>query len=140
MARKYDLGITDRDRVFIGEDVTVRCQLVIADATTGEDSVEGDISSNAYRMVIKKSREEATALITLATGAGITFGNGDTSKGELAGNNTVLLIALADTETEKILSEGLYVYDIWRTDAGFEGVAAFGNIFFMDSVSLPPEV
>lgn len=139
MARKHDLGKTDRDRIFIGEDIPLRCQLVVADAVSGADVVEGDLTANNYRFEIKQLTEDATALISLTTGSGITLGNGDTSKRELAGANTVLVIALIDTETEKIPNEGLYKYDIWRTDAGFEGVAAFGDIFFSDSVSLEPE-
>ena len=135
MARRHDLGGTADDRIFIGEDVTIRVQLVTKDAT-GKDAASNDISSNAYRMEVKASPGDSTALIDLATGSEITFGAGDLSLGELVGANSVLVIAMSDSETELITSEGLYSYDVWRTDAGSESVVAFGTIFFTDSVRL----
>ena len=136
MARRHDIGDTAEDRIFIGEDVTIRVQMVTKNAS-GKDVVEGDVSANAYLMEIKQSPSDSNALIDVDTlGGEITFGNGDVSLGELAGTNTVLLIALSDTETELITSEGLYSFDIWRTDSGSESVVAFGTIFFSDSVRL----
>lgn len=136
MARRHDIGDTAEDRIFIGEDVTIRVQIVTKDAT-GKDVAAADVSSNAYLMEVKQSPGDSTALIDVDTSGGeITFGNGDVSLGELAGANTVLVIALSDTETELITSEGLYSFDVWRTDAGSESVVAFGTIFFSDSVRL----
>ncbi len=135
MARRHDLGGTADDRIFIGEDVTIRVQLVTKDAT-GKDVASADVSSNAYRMEVKASPGDTTALIDLVTGVEITFANGDLSLGELVGASSVLVIAMSDTETELITSEGLYSYDVWRTDAGSESVVAFGTIFFTDSVRL----
>jgi len=135
MARRFDLGNTADDRIFIGEDVTLRVQLVTKDAT-GKDVASADVSSNAYRMEVKASPGDTTALIDLVTGVEITFANGDLSLGELVGASSVLVIAMSDTETELITSEGLYSYDVWRTDSGSESVVAFGTIFFTDSVRL----
>lgn len=138
MARRHDIGDTADDRIFIGEDITIRVQLVTTDAT-GKDVVSSDVSSNAYAMEVKQSPGDATALIDVGTAGGeITFANGDLSLGELTGTNSVLVIALSDTETELITSEGLYSFDVWRTDAGSESVVAFGTIFFSDSVRLSP--
>lgn len=138
MARKVDLGLTEKDRIFIGEDLPLRCQLVKKDFVSDEDVIEGDLTGNTYVMEIKKNSEDPVALISVSTASEITLVAGDTSIGELTGANSVLLIQLNDTETEKILVEGLYKYDIWRTDAGLEGVAAFGDIYFKDSVRLVP--
>ena len=136
MARRFDLGDTADDRIFIGEDVTLRVQLVTKDAT-GKDVAAADVSANAYEMEVKASPGDSSALIDLTTGGGeITFGAGDLSLGELVGANSVLVIAMSDTETELITSEGSYSYDVWRTDSGSESVVAFGTIFFTDSVRL----
>lgn len=136
MARRHDLGDTAEDRIFIGEDLTIRVQIVTKDAT-GKDVAAADVSSNAYVMEVKQSPGDATALIDVDTAGGeITFAAGDVSLGELAGANSVLVIVLSDTETELITAEGLYHFDVWRTDAGSEGVVAFGTIYFTDSVRL----
>ena len=135
MSRRSDLGV-DGKKIFIGEDVTIRCQLVKFDKATNADVVEGDVSANAYRFEVKQFPGDSTALIDVATGDTITFDDGDTTLGEITGTNTVLAIALSDTETEKITAEGEYHYDIWRTDDGNEAVVAYGKIFFSDSVRL----
>ncbi len=136
MARRHDIGDTAEDRIFIGEDKTIRLQLVTVDAT-GRDVAAGDASSNAYELEIKQSPGDAAALIDVGTSGGeITFANGDVSRGELVGTNSVLVIVLSDTETELITAEGLYAFDVWRTDSGSESVVAFGTIFFTDSVRL----
>ncbi len=137
LARKAVLGNTDGDRMFIGEDITIRCQLVVQNQVTKVDAVEGDISGNAYAFEIKLSPGDTAAIIDLATGGdGITFANGDTALGELSGANTVVVIAVSDTETEKITTPGLYYWDLWRTDSGAESVVAYGRIRFSDSVTL----
>ncbi|KKN54903.1 hypothetical protein LCGC14_0587960 [marine sediment metagenome] len=138
MARRHDLGDTATDRIFIGEDLTIRVQVVTKNST-GADMAAADVSGNAYTMEVKQSPGDSTALIDVSTGGGeITFANGDLSLGELSGANSVLVIALSDTETELITAEGLYSFDVWRTDAGSESVVAFGTIFFSDSVRLSP--
>lgn len=135
MARRIDYGDIDDDPIFIGEDLTFRFQMVKKDSA-GADVIEGDVSSNAYAMTVKKSPADSAALIDLATGAEITFANGDTSINELSGTNTVLVIAMGDAETELIPEEGLYHFDVWRTDSGNESLVVFGTITFSDSVRL----
>ena len=137
MARRLDVCDVDDDSIFIGEDLTFRIQMVTKNSA-GADVVEGDISGNAYAMTVKQAPEDTAALIDLATGAGITFANGDTALNELAGADTVMVIAMPDTETELITSEGLYHFDIWRTDGGSESLVAFGTIYFSASVRLAP--
>ena len=137
MPRKHVLGETDDDRIFIGEDLTIRCQQVVQNQVTKVDAVEGDVSGNEYAFEIKLSPGDTAAIIDLATGGdGITFDAGDTGLGELAGANTVVVIAVSDTETEKITAPGLYHWDLWRTDSGSEGVVAYGRIRFSDSVTM----
>ena len=135
MARRIDFGDIDDDPIYIGEDLTFRIQMVKKNSA-GVDVVEGDVSANAYLMTVKKSPGDSTALIDLATGAEITFANGDTTINELAGTNTVLVIAMSDTETELIPEEGLYHFDIGRTDSGNESLVVCGTINFSDSVRL----
>jgi len=136
MARKLDFGHIRQ--IFIGEDLTFRIQLVTKDSA-GADVVEGDVSGNAYIMTIKKTPADAAALIDVDTAGGeITFANGDTALNELSGTNTVLAIVLSDTETELITEDGVYHYDIWRTDAGSESLVAFGTITFSTGVRTLP--
>ena len=138
MARRIDFGDIDDDPIFIGEDLTFRFQMVKKNSA-GADVVEGDVSSNAYLMTVKKSPADSAALIDLLTGAEITFAAGISDPhNELAGANTVLVIAMNDTETEKITEAGLYHFDVWRTDAGNESLVVFGTIHFVKAVRVLP--
>ncbi len=130
MAKQHDLGGKDAE-VFIGEDITLRVQLVKLNSSNVE-VVEGDISGNAYTFTLKGSPKDASAIFTKATGgSGITFANGDTAAWpvELSGSNTVAVIAIADTDTDGF-TVGEYDWDLRRTDAGSEAVVAWGTLKF----------
>ena len=138
MARRIDFGDVDDDPIAIGEDLTFRIQMVKKNSA-GADIVEGDVSGNAYLMTVKKSPADSAALIDLATGSEITFDAGISDPhNELAGANTVLVIAMNDTETELIPEEGLYHFDVWRTDSGDESLVVFGTIHFVKAVRVLP--
>ena len=128
MAKQHDLGSKDAE-VFIGEDVTLRVQLVKRDST-GTEVVEGDVSGNAYLFTLKGSPKDTGSIFTKATGgSGITFANGDTAAfpAELSGTNTVAVIAIADTDLDGLIAAE-YDWDVRRTDAGSEAVVAWGTL------------
>lgn len=134
MARRVDFGDVNDDPMAPGEDLTFRIQMVKRNSS-GVDVVEGDVSGNAYTLTLKKSPSDADALIQVSTGGGeITFDDGDVTENELAGSDTVLVIALVDDNTELITEEGLYHFDVWRTDAGNESMVALGTMYFKEPV------
>lgn len=136
MAKRFDFGGPD-DPIFIGEDRTFRCQLVKRDST-GAEVVEGDVSANAYIFTLKQDPDDASAEFTKDSGVGngITFAAGDTAgyPKELAGANTVAVIAVDDTDTDS-LTEEPYYFDVKRTDDGSEAVIAYGTIKFTKGIS-----
>ena len=127
MAKQHDLGTKDAE-VFIGEDVTLRVQLVKRDST-GAEVVEGDVSANAYTFTLKGSPKDSAAIFTKTTVSGITFANGDTAAfpAELSGANTVAVVAIADTDLDGLVVAE-YDWDLRRTDAGSEAVVAWGTL------------
>lgn len=133
MARRLDFGASNNP-LFIGEDLIFRFQAVKKNSS-GVDVIEGDVSGNTYYLALKKHTEDAVILIDL-DGGSITFDDGDTDEGELTGTNTVIVVAMPDAETELVTKEGLYAFDLWRTDAGAEAVVAFGTMYFSTSIRL----
>ncbi len=128
MAKQHDLGDKDAE-VFVGEDVTLRVQMVKRNSD-GDEVVESDVSGNAYLFTLKGSPGDENAIFTKATGgSGITFANGDTSAypPEFSGTNTVIVVAIADTDLDALVVAE-YDWDLRRTDAGSEAVVAWGTL------------
>lgn len=135
MAKIFTLGERGEE-LFVGDDLIIRIQLVKRDST-GKEVVEGDVSGNAYAFDFKKSPDDAAVLFTITTvGGGITFDAGDTAgfPPELAGANTVAVVAIADTDTDA-LAEGIYHGALKRTDDGAEVVVAYGTITLTKGVA-----
>lgn len=134
MAKEHVLGVDNK--VFIGEDIIIRCQMVKLDSDGKTEIVESDVSGNAYGFALKFRPSDGSALFTKATGgSGITFDNGDTTTGELSGANTVIVVAIPDTDLDP-LTEGEYDWDIKRTDPGSEGVVAHGTLELTPGISV----
>ena len=134
MAKQHDLGGKDAE-IFIGEDLTLRVQMVKRDST-GAEVVESAVSGNAYTFTLKGSPVNTAAIFTKTTGgSGITFGNGDTAAfpPELSGANTVIIVAIADTDTDGLI-EAEYDWDLRQTDAGSEAVVAWGTLPFTKGI------
>jgi len=134
MAKRTDFG-TPVAPMFLGVDLTLRVQLVKLDSA-GAEVVDGDLTGRAYAFTLNDTPDATTPTLTKTTGSGITLGAGDTAAypAELAGANTVLVIAIDDTDTDA-LAAGTYYWDVKRTDAGAETVVAFGTITFTKGIS-----
>ena len=134
MAKRYDFGVGD-EPVFIGMDLALRVQVVKRDSA-GVEVIEGDLTGRAYAFTLNDSPDGIRVEFTKASGSGITLANGDTAAypAELTGANTVLVIAIADTDTDALEAKKYY-FDVKRTDAGSETVVAFGSITFSRGIS-----
>ena len=135
MAKRHALGAKDAE-VFIGEDITIRCQMVKLNSSNDE-VIEGDVSGNAYTFTLKGRPADSAAIFTKTTSGGtITFDAGDTTAFpvELPGANTVIVVAILDTDLDP-LTVGEYDWDLKRTDAGSEAVVAYGTLTMTKGIS-----
>src|SRR3972149_1518230 len=135
MAKRYSIGATGdvQGPIYLGETPPLRFQIVKKNPT-GAEIVQGDVSANAFAFSIREHPgDTGAALVAKATGGtGITFANGDTAAfpPELAGTNTVVVVAIADTDIDALLPDVPYHFDLKRSDAGAEAVVAAGTITF----------
>jgi hypothetical protein len=84
-----------------------------------------DISAYTAAMDIKSSVNDATSLLTLTNGSGIT----------LAATSPNLLVVVSDTQTAA-LGKGKYVYDIELTEpSGKVNTLVSGNLVLVQSVT-----
>lgn len=136
MAKRADFGHADDSNgpVFIGTDFVLRVQMVKKDST-GQEVVE-TINGNNYSFTLKREPDGAAVLTKATGGSGITIGNGDTAgwPPELTGANTVIVIAIDDTDTDSLEAD-YYHYEVKRTDAGQEAIVAYGTITLSKPIS-----
>jgi hypothetical protein len=99
--------------VFIGEDK------LLTWSVTDDDGAAVDISGWAMRWILSgaPAASATSPLLTKTTG-------GSGLVGDAGGDATV---TLADTDTDD-LRVGMYHYNLWRTDDGFETVLAYGTL------------
>jgi hypothetical protein len=86
-----------------------------------------DISGWALSWMVKrrKSDADAAAVLTKTTVSGIVISG--TYNATITTNTQVATVTVADTDTDAI-AEGLYHYELKRTDAGLETPLAFGTL------------
>jgi hypothetical protein len=116
---EYDLG-TDQ-----AYDVTVY--------TSEAKTTVREITGWALSFLVKRKQTDAdvAALVTKTTGAGIAISG--VFNGTPASNTQVATVTIADTDTDS-LNEGIYRWELKRTDAGSEARVAYGTISFNQTV------
>ena len=92
-----------------------------------------DITTWALSFMVKRYKSDAdgSALIAKTTASGIVISG--TFDSVPATNTQIATVTMEDTDTT-VLADGLFSWELKRTDAGFETVVAFGPFDLIQGV------
>lgn len=115
--------------LFIGDDRGIEF-----DITNEAETVADDITGWALSFKVKRHEDDpdSRALLEKTTGAGTITISG-VFNADPALNAQFATVAILDTDTDS-LEAGAAVYELKRTDAGFEQVQVYGPLTFIRSV------
>lgn len=111
--------ITEADDWFIGEDKSITDTIYQSDGTTPQN-----VTGWAISFLLKRSAADVAPKVTKTTADGIAL----TTPG-----SGLITITIADTDTAS-LKAGTYLYEIKRTDDGFETVLTHGSCLLRTAV------
>lgn len=114
-------NVTRDDRVFLGEDKTLRFTIYSDAAQT----LYQDASAFGLSWKLA-SKPGATAALTKTVGSGIAITGTYTSPSV---STQKVEVSIADTDTDA-LTPGTWYHELKRTDGGVEAVLAQGTIYF----------
>jgi hypothetical protein len=93
-----------------------------------DESASINILGWAISWMVKRHKDQADllALLTKTTAGGALVISGSYNA-DPAVNTQRVTLTVADTDTDTAINEGLYHWELKRTDAGFETVLAYGT-------------
>lgn len=134
MAYVQDIGFTDDDAFYVGDDKVLSFRIWEGTAAQIEagTATPKDVTGQSFAWALKRNAETEEELIQKATGgSGITITGTFNIDRELNTQRVEVQINRADTydddEPAVLVRRGRYVHALRRTDAGFSGIATEGK-------------
>lgn len=111
------------DSIFLGTDFQR-----VFEIRDDDETAAIDISGWAISWMVKRFKDQAdnVALLTkTTTGGHITIGGSFNADPTV--NTQRATLSVLDTDTDTAINDGMYWWELKRTDAGFETVLAYGS-------------
>jgi hypothetical protein len=121
-----EFNVTANDKYFLGDDKVLEFTIV------GQDGVTPfDVTGLSLEWNLRRTDKDPVALITKGIGSGLTIVGVYSANPSL--NTQRVRVSIASADTDLLKPNVAYRHSLKRKDAGFEMIASYGSILFLQA-------